>query len=299
LLIRHTRVSAPAKLNLGLRVVGRRADGYHELESLMLPLDLGDELELEALEATRPDVEFRLEGAAPGVPRDAENLAARAAERLLAAAGIAARVRVRLRKVLPAGSGLGGGSSDAAATLRALVELFPDALPPDRLAGLALELGADVPFFLDPRPALVTGIGERIQPLAGLPSLAFLLANPGSALSTEAVFRAFDASGAALTPRGPDRTMRAVSGLQQGDLHRPELFENLLENDLEPAASSLCREIPRLRERVRASGALAVGMSGSGPTLFGVFEDEECARAALPEFGPPLWARVAKSVGSA
>ena len=93
--------------------------------------------------------------------------------------------------------------------------------------------------------------------------------------------------------------MRAVLGLQQGDLHRPELFENLLENDLEPAASSLCRAIPRLRERVRASGALAVGMSGSGPTLFGVFEDAERAQAGLAAFPPPLWARVAKSVGSA
>ena len=299
MLIRCTRVAAPAKLNLGLRVVGRRADGYHELESLIVPLDLGDELDLEAIEAERPGVEFRLEGAAPGVPGDAENLAARAAEQLLAVAGVAARVRVRLHKVLPAGSGLGGGSSDAGATLRALIELFPDALPPDRLARLALELGADVPYFLDPKPALVTGIGERIEPLTGLPSLAFLLVNPGSALSTEAVFRAFDASGAALTPRGSDRRMRAISGLQQGDLHRPELFENLLENDLEPAASSLCRAIPRLRERVRASGALAVGMSGSGPTLFGVFEDEERAQAGLAAFPPPLWARVAKSVGSA
>ena len=300
---RRERVAAPAKLNLGLRVVGRRADGTHELESLIVPLDLADALCVEVAEesAPGPRVDFRLEGDAPGVPTGAENLAARAARRFLALGELRAHLRVCLRKALPAASGMGGGSSDAGAALRALARLFPDALDSDRLADLALELGADVPYFLDPRPALVRGIGERIEPLAAMPSLALLLVNPGTPLATAAVFRAFDASGAALKPAGESNRMQAVSGLQERGVQRREWFARLLENDLERSASRLCPAIPRLRERVRACGAIAVGMSGSGPTLYGVFEDAGRARAELARaaFEPPVWARVAQSLGAA
>ena len=169
------RVLAPAKLNLGLRIVGRRPDGTHELESVFVPIDLADELELEIEERAEgaAEVALALSGGGEGVPADAENLAVREARAFLDAAGLRARVRVALAKRIPAAAGLGGGSSDAGAVLRALAERFPGAVDSERLAAIALRLGSDVPFFLDPRPALVGGVGERRAPLPGhLPALA-------------------------------------------------------------------------------------------------------------------------------
>jgi 4-diphosphocytidyl-2-C-methyl-D-erythritol kinase len=187
-------------------------------------------------------------------------------------------VRIRLTKRIPAAAGLGGGSSDAGAVLRALAASFPDALDAGTLARLALRLGADVPFFLAPRPARVGGIGERIQPLADLPPFDCVLANPGVPLSTAAVFAAFDAE--------PTRSAPALDrglGLD-------------LANDLEPAAGRLCPAIGPLRDRLRAVGARAVGLSGSGPTVFGIFPDAAEATSALARaaFPSPIWARVAQ-----
>jgi 4-diphosphocytidyl-2-C-methyl-D-erythritol kinase len=275
----HTRLLAPAKLNLGLRVLGRRADGYHELASVFVPLDLADEIELELAPAERCELTLALAGECAGVPADASNLAARAALAFLAEAGLARRVRLRVTKRIPAAAGLGGGSSDAGAVLRALARTFPGALSAPALARLALRLGADVPFFLAPSPSRVAGIGERSQPLADLPELAFLLVNPGVPLSTASVFEAFDAR-----PAPARRVFTPDLGLDLG-------------NDLEPAAERLCPAIAPLRERLQALGARAVGLSGSGPTLFGLFPDAAAAARALTEaaFPVPVWARVAVS----
>jgi 4-diphosphocytidyl-2-C-methyl-D-erythritol kinase len=271
------RLPAPAKLNLGLRILGRRPDGYHELDSVFVPLDLEDEVELTVAEATRCEVTLALAGETRGVPADASNLAARAAAAFLEAAGLTRAVHVVVLKRIPAAAGLGGGSSDAGAVLRALSALHPAALPAPQLAALALRLGADVPYFLDPRPARVRGIGERIEPLAAAPARVFLLANPGVPLSTAAVFAAFDAQGP--RPTAP----------------RPVGFGARLANDLEPLAERLCPAIAGLRERLRGVGARAVGLSGSGPTVFGVFEDAATARRALARaaFEAPIWARLA------
>jgi len=290
------QLDAPAKINLGLRVTRRRADGYHELESLFLPLDLADAIRLAVAPAPRASVVLRLEPAAPAIPDNAENLAARAASAFLEAAGLAFRVEIGLTKHTPVAAGLGGGSSDAGAVLRALAERFPDALTPAALASLALQLGADVPFFLDPRPSWVRGVGERLEPVDGLPSLPLVLANPGVALATAEVYRAFDA----LHP-GWNRPETAAHGLEpldpSGD---PERLAGWVENDLAGAALRLCPAIGRLRERLRALGALAVGMSGSGATVFGVFADAAAARAALggAGFSPPIWGRVATTLES-
>jgi len=273
------RVLAPAKLNLGLRVLGRRSDGYHELASVFVPLDLADELELEIAPAAGAEVTLTLAGACDGVPGGASNLAQRAAAEFLGEAGLAAAVRMTLTKRIPAAAGLGGGSSDAGAVLRALAQRQPRALDPRALARLALRLGADVPYFLDPRPARVGGIGERSEALASLPSLAFLLANPGLPLATARVFEAFDAR-----PRPARRAFHPSLGLD-------------LANDLEPAAERLCPAIVPLRERLHELGAEAVALSGSGPTLFGLFPDAEAAAEALARaaFPAPVWARVAVS----
>ena len=275
----RVQVFAPAKLNLGLRILGRRANGYHEIESVFAPLDLADQIGLEITPSNRPEVTLALAGAPAGVPADATNLAVRAAADFLAAAGLARAVRIFLTKSIPAAAGLGGGSSDAGAVLRALAASFPDALEEPALARLALRLGADVPYFLAPCPARVGGIGERIQPLADFAPLACLLVNPGVPLSTAAVFAAFDAR-PARSPPALDREL----GLDLG-------------NDLEPAAERLCPPIAALRERLRALGARAVGLSGSGPTLFGIFPDAaEAARAlAGAAFARPVWARVAEA----
>jgi 4-diphosphocytidyl-2-C-methyl-D-erythritol kinase len=304
---------APAKINLGLRIVGRRADGYHAIESLFLPLDLADELELELSPARESAVEIAVEseGAPGGVPADASNLAARAALGFLEAAGLAARVRLRLRKRVPAAAGLGGGSSDAAATLRALDALVPGALPRERLAAVALDLGADVPFFLNPRPAWVSGVGERVEPAAGVPPLDLVLANPGAALSTAEVYAGWDA-GPARASRPGDARRGLEAWLGGGG---PALLAGAATNDLEGPARQLCPAIGPLREALERSGAETAALSGSGATVYGVFRDAGAARAAAERLaagrgapgsaafsggcpGGAAWIRVARTAGS-
>jgi 4-diphosphocytidyl-2-C-methyl-D-erythritol kinase len=304
---------APGKLNLGLRVCGRRPDGYHLLESVFVPIDWSDELEVELVDrgtgsAGEPRIELELLDESPGggVPGDASNLVWRAAAAFCQAAGLGAHLRLRLRKRLPSAAGLGGGSSDAGAALRALAALLPDALPSGELRAVAAALGADVPFFLDPRPALVTGVGECVEPLAGVPPLDLVLANPGVSLATAAVYAAWDELSPALTHPRAGSTMRALSAVSTGVGQGAGGLAKLLVNDLEPAASRLCPSLGPLQERLRRAGALAVGMSGSGATVFGVFSDAASARAALRSAGlgsqarsePSSWARVARSSGS-
>ncbi len=278
------RLLAPAKLNLGLRIVGVRADGYHELSSLFVPLDLADEVTVEVAPAERARVTIEVEAAAgvPGdVPADSSNLAARAALAFLEAAGLAAAVHIRLEKRIPSPGGLGGGSSDAAAVLRALAAEFPGALAGERLESLGLGLGADVPFFLGPGgegpvPARVEGIGERVAPAPGVPSLAAALVHAGPPLETARVYAEFDASGASLTGERAPTTMPAPAGWLAADW-----LSTLLVNDLEAPATRLAPGIAPLREALAAAGARGVGLSGSGPTLFGIFPDASSASEAL------------------
>lgn len=300
-------LEAPAKINLGLRVCDRRPDGYHLIESLFVPLELADRLyvEVRGREGAPEAVSLAVSGeCANGVPSGPTNLVARAARAFLEAAGRAdLRLGIRLEKRIPAEAGLGGGSSDAGAVLRALSALLPGAVAPAALAAAALRLGADVPFFLDPRPAIVRGIGERIEPVAEMAALGLLLVHPGAGLSTAAVYAAFDALDGALTPRSPGPTVGPPGGRLA-----PDALAALLENDLEPAAVRLCPALVSLRRRIAAAGALAVGMSGSGPTLFGVFADEAAAGRAAEQMGEQigrgdgptegrnLWTRVTRTV---
>lgn len=304
------RIRAPAKVNLGLRVLGRRPDGYHLIESLFVPIDLCDELRVEASPGAdsggspasprESEIHLRVvaEGQPPGsVPADERNLAVRAARLFLERAkrpGLG--LDVVLYKRIPAGGGLGGGSSDAGAMLRALDRLLPGAVSREELEALALGLGADVPFFLDPQPALVTGIGERIEPLSSLPGLWLLLVHPGVSLATAHVYAAYDERAGALTQREPGSTMRALSRLSDDS----RALAELLENDLEAAAEALCPAIGQLRGRIGRLGALAAGMSGSGATVYGVFPDEASARRAHAQAGfeASIWAQVAATMGS-
>jgi 4-diphosphocytidyl-2-C-methyl-D-erythritol kinase len=282
-------LDAPAKVNLGLRVVGRRADGYHELESLFVPLDLADAIALRVESAPHTSVSLAVDGPTAGAPPGDDNLAVRAARAFLAHAGIAARVAIQLTKRTPVAAGLGGGSSDAAAVLRGLAGAFPGAVKADALEEIALALGADVPFFLDPQPAWVTGIGERRTPVAGVPRLALLLVNPGESLATREVFRAFDAL-ARPRARRPDPPRELARELADDEALAARLY-----NDLEDPAVRLCPPIARLRAQLAAAGARAVGMSGSGATVFGVFAGRAAAEGAEAGFERPArgWTRVA------
>lgn len=282
---------APAKVNLGLRILARRTDGYHELTSVFAPLDLADRLVLRVAESAAPGVSLSVTGA-PDVPAGEENLAARAARGFLAESGLPLSVEIELEKQIPAGAGLGGGSSDAGAVLRALSAARPGGIGGARLRQLALSLGADVPFFLDPRPARVSGIGERLEPLS-LPALCLLLVNPGVTLPTAEVYRAFDAL-------VPDPS-RGAAGRARGEtLPLPGAPALLLDNDLEPAAVRLCPALRRLRQQLRGTAPLATGMSGSGPTLFGVYPERAAAEAARQRGGFPtgVWTRVAATLKS-
>ncbi len=288
--VRATAIRALAKLNLGLRIVGRRDDGYHLLESVFVPLDLADEVVLRVRPAGKSHVHFLLHGGPPGLEADERNLAARAAQAFLAETDLVVDVRIELTKRIPVGAGMGGGSSDAGAILRVLADGHPGAVSSHRLAELAVSLGADVPYFLDPRPAWVRGIGEAIEPIDGFPELPVIVATPQPPLETAAVFRAWGgrqrveraADSPALTPEEPGRSMLPPFAPRSGIDGRESAiwWRRLLANDLEAVAAELHPGVARLRREIERSGARAAGMSGSGPTVFGVFGDAKEARAA-------------------
>ncbi|MGC9018103.1 MAG: 4-(cytidine 5'-diphospho)-2-C-methyl-D-erythritol kinase [Candidatus Bipolaricaulaceae bacterium] len=265
------KVLAHAKLNLVLRVVGRRADGYHLIQSLFCAVDLADELILEPI----PRGIELLAPSALGPPE--QNLAFRAAQALLGSDGPG--VRIHLEKRIPVGAGLGGGSSDAAAVLAGLNALFGLGKTPGELMALGAKIGADVPFFLGPSPAWVEGIGERISPAEVAVPGAFLLVIPPFRCSTALVYKAFDELGLPFSPPGPIPNVPPFP------------------NDLWPAAVKIHPELPRLRAILEELPSLGVGMSGSGSTLFLAFpsrSEAEAAKTRLSHLGAEL--RIARPV---
>lgn len=301
------RETACAKVNFGLRVLGRRPDGYHLIESVLVPVDLADEITVEVAPSrdSRVDFQCRVAADAKGVadfPEGRSNLAVQAAEAFLKESRRSLAVSVRLVKRIPVAAGLGGGSSDAGAVLRALDALFPDALSPEQLASMALSLGADVPFFLAPGATRVEGVGERLSPIHAFPELYLVLANPGEGLSTGSVFEAWDSLAPALTAADPGSTLRSLSdwlGLDPADSARRKLkLREVLQNDLEEAARRLCPSIERIQRALLEWGADGVGLSGSGATSFGVFAGESEAEEAIRQFAlrGDGWARLARTL---
>lgn len=261
---------APCKVNLLLRVLGRRADGYHELETWMQKLDLHDELTIRLL--PRPGIVFSCDD--PDIPAGPANLAWKAAEAFLAASrqGRGLGVEIGLKKRIPAGAGLGGGSSDAGTVLRGLNGLFQQEFSDEELVGMATPLGADVPFFAVTHPAvLATGIGEVMHPVPSLDNCTFILVNPGFHVSTKWVFESF-----ALTSRSEDSRMSPsrihdAGALSLGTMH----------NDLEAVTGGAYQEIERMKQKLLDAGADKAMMSGSGPTVFGVFPDGMSAKEVV------------------
>lgn len=275
-------VFAPAKVNLYLHLTGRRPDGYHLLDSLVAFPDIGDRLRV------RPASSLSLEIAGPeaaaliGEARD--NLVLQAARLLAGHVGAVAGAAFELEKNLPVAAGIGGGSSDAAAALRALCELWRLAIDERQLAALAAELGADVPACLYGRPVWVGGIGERLEPAADLPAAGIVLANPRRPLPTAAVFRErrgpFSAGGGRFAPM-PSNAVDLARALSPRH------------NDLTEAAIGLLPEIAEvLSVLLLLPGARLSRMSGSGATCFALFDDRaaaERARAVLAVARPGWW----------
>jgi len=260
---------ACAKINLFLRVTGRRGDGFHELDSVFMPVSLADEIRLEIRAADDPSVVVSCN--IPELARSGNNLAARAARSFMREFDLVGEVLIDLQKHIPVGAGLGGGSSDAATILcmmAAAAQLTDEAA--GRLHRIALSLGADVPFFLDPRPSRVTGIGERIVAIEGAPRLPIVIVVPPFEVSTAAIFRALEPAGwSGAAPEG------CIESIGRGDIS-PEL----LVNDLAAVASAQFPEIRRLKGLLEDSGARAAQMSGSGGAVFGVFASPDAAESA-------------------
>lgn len=260
--------AAPAKVNLFLHVTGRRADGYHLLDSLAVFGPAGDQL----VAAPAEGLSLTLDGPfGAALQAEPDNLVLRAARALAAAAGVAPRAALTLRKHLPVASGIGGGSADAAAALRLLNRMWGAGLDDAALRALAAPMGADVPVCVASTPARMQGVGELVSPGPRLPPCGLLLVNPGVPLATPAVFRArapgFSAE-ARLPAAWPDAAAMAT------DLAH-------LTNDLEVPARALCPEVGEVLSALAAlPGAMLARMSGSGATCFALFATPAEARAA-------------------
>jgi 4-diphosphocytidyl-2-C-methyl-D-erythritol kinase len=274
------RWPAAAKLNLYLHVLGRRADGYHLLDSLVAFADVGDEIAAEPASELSLAVSGPQAAALAGDP--AANLVWRAALLLAAETGRAPAAALHLVKRLPVASGIGGGSSDAAAALRALDALWRLGLDEVRLAAIGARLGADVPVCLAARASWLGGIGERIEPAGDPPEVTALLVNPGAGLATPAVFKA--RTGAFSAPARFAALPRDAAGLAARLAER--------RNDLTAAAVALMPEIATVLARLeRLEGALIARMSGSGATCFALFAERDAAENAAARLAAeqPRW----------
>ena len=260
----------PAKVNLSLRVLGRRPDGYHELRTVFQAVDLWDTLEGERAEG----LHLRCEPAS--VPADRTNLVLRAAFALREAAGQPSLgASLVLRKSIPVGGGMGGGSTDAAGALLLLSRLWGLALPGRRVRALAATLGADVPFFLQGGPALGRGRGDDLEPLPFAGPRSILLGIPPFGSSTAEVY-------AALTAGGGGVSLRRLSA---GNWRKDKEF-SASRNDLEATVLARWPELQRFRDALAREGAMQASVAGSGSTVFGVFADEARRRAAAAALGP-------------
>ncbi len=270
---------APAKINLFLHITGRRADGYHLLDSLAVFTRAGDTVTA----TTAGDLSLHLEGSfGAALTAEPDNLVLRAARALAREAGIPAQARLTLRKELPIASGIGGGSADAAAALRALIRLWNLRPEADALAALALRLGADVPVCIASEAARMGGIGEVLTAAPRLPDCGIVLVNPGVSVSTPEVFRARQGGG---SPPADLPAAWDTSAAMAAHLGR-------FTNDLAAAAITLRPQIADVLAALNAlPGCLLARMSGSGATCFGLFASPEAAERAASGVNTPGWWR--------
>ena len=269
---------SPCKVNLLLNILRKRPDGFHELETIMHPMRLFDELTF----ARRPSgIELTCDE--PSLPTDSQNLVHRAASAFLETAKIKEGVRLHLEKRIPLAAGLGGGSGNAATTLLGLNDLFAGPLAHNQLESLAASLGSDVPFFLQTKPALATGRGERIEPLDFFPAMkgaVFLLVHPGFGIATAWAYQQLAHFPSALNGM-PGRAKKLLALLQASDLEKAcaQLY-----NSLEAPALEKFPLLTLFQEFLREHGATATLMSGSGSTTFAIFKKQTAAEQVVEKF---------------
>jgi 4-diphosphocytidyl-2-C-methyl-D-erythritol kinase len=267
---------ARAKINLNLRVLGRRPDGYHEIETVLQTISLHDSLVFEPVSGA---IDFEVAGTGD-VPGGESNLVLKAVAALAGFRPRGAGARVRLEKSIPVGAGLGGGSSDAAAALVGLCRLWGVRPSEDDLRAAAVTLGADVPFFLTGGTALATGIGTAVESLPDLDGYALLVVSPGVKVATAEVYARVRPP---LTPALKISSMaRFIPTLRGGSTRGAEEWVRA-GNDLEPYARELCPAIGVIKDRLIAAGASVASMSGSGSSVFGIFRDERPLGALVRE----------------
>jgi len=278
---------SPCKVNLVLNILGKRADGFHELETVLHPVNVCDEMTF-----ARGGSGVQLTCSHPELPADSKNLVHRAATSFLAAANIADGVRIHLQKNLPLAGGIGGGSANAAVTFTALNELFGLPLPLEKLHELAAALGSDVPFFLYDQPALATGRGEKIRTLENFPALkgrAFFLAHPGFGISTPWSYQNLARFPEALNGK-KGRADELIAALQKGIWPGAA---RAFYNSLEAPAFDKFPVLQLYQEFLQANGALVSLMSGSGSTTFAITENlaaaETLAEKFKSQFGANGW----------
>ncbi|RSK25479.1 4-(cytidine 5'-diphospho)-2-C-methyl-D-erythritol kinase [Bacillus sp. HMF5848] len=255
-------VKAPAKINLSLDVLGKRSDGYHEVEMVMTTVDLADRIELTLL----PTKAIKIQSYSRFVPEDHRNLAYQAAKLLQDMFDVKQGVQISIRKLIPVAAGLAGGSSDAAATLRGLNQLWGLGLSLDELATIGAKIGSDVSFCVYGGTALATGRGEKIQHLPAPPHCWVILAKPTIGVSTADVYRNFELNKA----NRPD-VQAMVSAIETGR------FDDVCQhvgNALESVTLQMHPEVAHLKDQMKRFGADAVLMSGSGPTVFGLVKHD-------------------------
>jgi 4-diphosphocytidyl-2-C-methyl-D-erythritol kinase len=285
------RVFSPAKINLYLRIVGKRSDGYHELETLMLPLDFGDEITLQPREAG-----LTLTCDNPNLPTDDSNLALRAARRLAERCGVKQGAKIALAKRTPLAAGLGGGSSNAAAVLLGLRQLWGLQADDSILHELAAGMGSDINFFMAGGAALCRGRGEQIEVVPCKLSASVLLVNPGFGISTKWAYEAWAkvSADSRLTPHPPEVSL-LLRALAEDDLAG---VSQCLFNSLEAPSIRKFPVLELIKNAMRDDGAGGALMSGSGATVFGLFADpkaaEESALRVREQFGPSMWTKVTR-----
>ena len=268
------KVRAPAKINLSLRVIGRRADGYHLLDTIMVPVSLYDEIDIRKIRSASKkagDKPIEISCDHADVPQDEENIVYRAAALIMKKSRQAQPISIRIKKKIPIGAGLGGGSSDAAATLVGLNRLLKLRFSVAALERIALTLGADVPFFIRARPVRAGGIGERLVPLCGMPRFWSVIVYPGFPVSTEWVYQNFRQK----------LTKPLVNTSITPSLKSLNELTSRLKNDLEDVVLKRYPDIDVFKQKLLHEGAPRVLMSGSGSSVFGIFASK---RAAVQAF---------------
>ena len=265
------KIKAHAKINLGLDVIRRRPDGYHEVKMIMQSIGLCDELTLEKAPSG-----ITLTTDHPELSCGEDNLIYKAAKLMLDTYHISGGIRIHLQKKIPIAAGMAGGSTDAAAAMKGISRLFDLEVPLEQLMKLGMTIGADVPYCILGGTALAEGIGEKLTPLTPAPDFYILVAKPGISVSTKYVYEHLDAAGIARHPDIDGMVLSIESGSLQGILDR---MGNVLETVTIPAHP----EIDSLKRRIRELGAVNSLMSGSGPTVFGVFLSEQAAEFACEQ----------------